>query len=200
VKIQRIERQQIFCLVEPDLIERRWSMLADGANRMTYRTQTPAVHRCTIQTAPTSSALALLGAGALFLGPPGGVLLIMRGKQSVATVGFLGIFVVVGAWLLVLGYRSLRTRHRFTLTDEELVIEWVRGDTIDKTERIPRGDLIDVAVDDEPASGGQVFGLVLGTRNGEIDLCDGRTSWGLSFYQDRCDQLAAFLGVPVRPR
>jgi hypothetical protein len=167
---------------------------------MTYRTQNSTLHRCTMQTAPTSSALVLLGVGALFLAPPGGVMLTMRGKLGVIEVGFLGIFVVAGAWLLVTGYRSLRTRHRFTLTEDELVIEWVRGGTIDKTERIPRADLIDVAVDDEPASGGQVFGLVLGTRNGEIDLCDGRTSWGLSFYQDRCDQLAAFLGVPVRPR
>jgi hypothetical protein len=117
----------------------------------------------------------------------------------VLVVAALSIFMVVGGGISVMGYRSFRTRHRFTMTDDELLIEWVRGGKVDKIERIPRAELIDVAIDDAPSSGTPVFGLVLGTRNGEIDLSEGRTSWGLDFYRARREELASFLGIPVRP-
>jgi hypothetical protein len=152
-----------------------------------------------MQTSPTSSSVLLMVVSLVFTVPVAIPMAFAAREANVLVVGFLSIFVVVGCWLGAMGYRSFRTRHRFTLGEDELLIEWVRGGKVDKIERIPRAELIDVAIDDAPSSGTPVFGLVLGTRNGEIDLSEGRTSWGLAFYQARCEQLASFLGIPVRP-
>lgn len=141
----------------------------------------------------------LVVAGLAFIVPTASPFALALRELDVLVVAALSIFMVVGGGISVMGYRSFRTRHRFTMTDDELLIEWVRGGKVDKIERIPRAELIDVAIDDAPSSGTPVFGLVLGTRNGEIDLSEGRTSWGLDFYRARREELASFLGIPVRP-
>lgn len=66
--------------------------------------------------------------------------------------------------------RELRTVVRFSLAGDQVVVEWRRGDVVVKTERVWRADVVEVTVTDAPSSGVREYGLVVGMRNGEIDL------------------------------
>jgi hypothetical protein len=88
----------------------------------------------------------------------------------------------------------------FSLVGDDLVIEWRRRDTVFRTERLNRKDVVEVAVTDAPWSGASTYGLVVGMKNGEIDLTR-ISSTGTeppSHYLDECARLAQFLGVPSR--
>jgi hypothetical protein len=108
------------------------------------------------------------------------------------------VFAGLGALLAYVAYRIFTTRVRFIVTPEELVVEWRRLGKVLKTEKVPLGDVVDIAVSDEPSSGDErYYGLVLGTRLGDITLTDGKASqeWG---YIESRKKLAAFLQVPER--
>ena len=108
------------------------------------------------------------------------------------------VFAGLGALLAYAAYRIFTTGVRFIVTPDELVVEWRRLGKVLKTEKVPLGDVVDIAVSDEPSSGDErYYGLVLGTRLGEITLTDGKSSqqWG---YIESRKKLAAFLHVPER--
>jgi hypothetical protein len=123
------------------------------------------------------------------------------------SVGIGCVFVLVGGLgsvgsvlLSRWGFRELHTLVRFSFAGDDVVIEWRRRDTVFRTERVKRTDLVEVAVTDAPTSGGSSYGLVVGLKSGEIDLTRISISGTQppSHYVDECRRMAQFLGVPSR--
>lgn len=86
---------------------------------------------------------------------------------------------------------------RFTYDDTYVTLTFHRAGKIQRTERLPRADVIDVALDDAPSSAATVHGLVLGTRLGDIELSDTRSSI-TDTYERAMQRIHEELGVPIR--
>ncbi len=98
-----------------------------------------------------------------------------------------------------LAYRGVFTVVRLRVDGEDLTIEWRRRGHVVKVESVRVADVVDVAISDTPLSNGVlVFGLVVGTRAGDISLSDD-VATTRDRYASRCDAIAAFLDVAVRP-
>ena len=109
------------------------------------------------------------------------------------------VFVGFGLLLLWGAVSSIGELVRFHVTDDDVVMEWRRRGRVLKTERVARVDLVDVAVSDTPTSGSNsLYGVAIGTKNGDIELSDTRTV-SKAFYSRKRDELAHFLDVPARP-
>ncbi len=131
------------------------------------------------------------------------VLGLVGGFSALGGYGFvaLGVAGVIGnVFLIRWAYRAGRTVVRFQPDGDELVVEWRTGSSVVRTERVSRRDVVEVAVTDAPSSGASSYGLVVGLRNGAIDLTAVVRS-GTEVpphYIHECQRLAAFLGVPAR--
>lgn len=117
------------------------------------------------------------------------------------------VFLVVGGLGTLLcpllawwAYGQLHSVVRFSLVGDDVVIEWRRRDVVQRTERVKRRDVVEVAVTDAPSSGGSSYGFVVGLTNGQIDLTTISRSGTQTpqEYLDECGRLARFLGIPAR--
>ena len=114
--------------------------------------------------------------------------------------GVMGVaFTLGGVVFAVWGWRSLATRVRFSVSEDDVKVDWRRRGQVVRSETVARKDLIDVMITDEPASGGgHTHALAIGTREGTVTLSTARSGLGNAFYRKQRDALAAFLGVPAR--
>lgn len=106
---------------------------------------------------------------------------------------------VIGIFMWVAAHREGRSVVRVSVSGVELVLDWLEGKRVTKTERVPLSNVVEVVVTDSPTSGGSWIGLSIGMRDGEIVL--GMNAMGaaqLHHCVGECRRLAEFLGVPPR--
>lgn len=166
-----------------------------------------------VRVDPIASSIGLIAAG-LFFGVPGLWFLVklftslrslesLRQLWSVAGAVVLALaigFTLVGSLASWHGWRALATRVRLSLDGEQWVVEWMRGNEVTKKEVVPKSDLVDVFVHDEPGSeNGRVYAIALGRKEGYLMLSTIQSGMQLKFYQRQRDSIAKFLGVPARP-
>ncbi len=136
-----------------------------------------------------------LGVGALTAALAAGATGTGAGVYALMAVVFVLTSFVPGT----LAYQGLFTVVRFRVDGEDLAIEWRRRGHVVKVESVRVADVVDVAISDTPLSNGvPAFGLVIGTRAGDISLSDD-VATTRDRYVSRCAAMAAFLDVAVRP-
>lgn len=118
--------------------------------------------------------------------------------RGIAMFSAIVIAFAAGAFLWM-AFASASTFVRFTVTDDEVIIEWrMRGRSL-RSQRVARVDLVDVSISDAPTSGGgREYNLAIGTKNGDIALSSTYTPWKSSYLAKR-DVLTKLLAVPARP-
>lgn len=107
----------------------------------------------------------------------------------------------VGAGLIVWALRVVTTKVHLHLEGDRVRLRWTRFGRTLAEERIPRADVLDVAVtqrsiglDDADAT---FYRVVLGTPRGDLALSSGKSP-NRDFYAELRNEIARFLSVPVR--
>ncbi len=164
----------------------------------------PQPRRTTAFVVPVTIAFIAIGvslmAGAFHVRGPEGDTETVAVILFVMGLGFIGV-AALPLWLAV---RGARTTVRLVVHEDDLVVEWRRDNAVTRTERIPRADLVDVAIDRQPASSetGElryVHRLVLGTRH--ADLAFDESFWGSeALYRAQRERVCRFLNLPAAQR